>query len=128
MLRIDEGIEIVDKNGNPRIRLTIENFGPRIEIFDEHGCGRIHIGVEDNFGKIGIYSENGEIAVGMGEDHSGGGVSAAAKNDPYSRAQLLPADGEYRLMITKKNNRQFHSDGSVSVLTVSFPDKTHKDD
>ena len=128
MLRIDEGIEIVDKNGNPRIRLMIEDYGPQITICDEHGCGRISIGVEDNFGKIGIYSENGEIAVGMGEDHSGGGVSAAAKNDPYSRAQLLPADGEYRLMITKKNNRQFHSDGTVSVHTVSFPDKTHKDD
>ena len=128
MLRVDEGIEIVDKNGNPRIRLVIEDFGPQIEIFDDRGCGRLYIRIEDDCGKIGILSENGELAVGMGEGCDGGGVNIAAKNDPYSRADLLPVNGEYRLIISRKNNRQFHSDGSVSVPTVSFPDKTHNND
>ena len=133
MLRVKEGIEIVDKNGVPKIRLAIGEYGnnefPKIEILDEFGVSRISIGVEDNSGKIGIYSESGNFAIGIGEDHSGGGFQAVANNDSYSCVHLIPIDGEYRLIISRKNNRQLNSDGSVSVTTAVFPtDKAKEED
>ena len=126
MLRIKEGIEIVDKNGAPRIRLSIDEFGedefPKIDILDETGFPRISIGMEQGFGKIALYSADGNFTVGIGEDGTGGGVEAAANKDPYARVHLIPMDGEYRLIISRKDNRQIHSDGSISVATAEFPD------
>ncbi|MDO4628726.1 MAG: hypothetical protein Q4C70_06045 [Planctomycetia bacterium] len=130
MLRIEEGIEIVDKAGRPRIVLTVDEIGsetcPKIELLDDFGCSRISIYLEKERGGVAILHENGDVAVGIGTDENGGGLEASMSNDPYARVHLLPLGGEYRLMITRKDNRQTHPDGSLSAQTATFPEKQHE--
>ncbi|MDO4859302.1 MAG: hypothetical protein Q4A17_15320 [Thermoguttaceae bacterium] len=126
MLQIQEGIEIVDKNGVPKIRIAIGKYGdnefPKIEILDDTGTPRISIGLEDNSSKIGLYTEDGNFAIGIGENADGGGLDAFANGSQYASAHLIPIKGEYRLIISRPpKTKQFYPDGSVSVVTDVFP-------
>ena len=134
MLIIEQGIEIIDKQGQSRIRIGIDestsNSIPYFRMMDARGIPRITICLEGDSGKINIYDPDGNLVLGCGECDSdggldqGGGIILRAGNDSGANAFLVPVHGEFQLRITQRKGRIYDETGNIlQTQEYVFPEE-----
>jgi len=84
---------LVDENGKPRAKLSVDKDGPWLVLADENGKDRAALGVDEDGPRLALLDANGKVRAGLAMDEDGPGLYLYDENDNLRVMVSVDKDG-----------------------------------